>query len=345
MSMISRLLQGRLFYLIASILIAGAFIGLARLRAVEPRPHLAPKLETLEWWPSELDADRLQQLAQERPRAVLAGSLLILLMTGLAIGGSLYTLRALVTGRIRSMWRFASQQIPAWSFGELGRIIVLMLLIAAVLPLIHLGVAALTPTHGQDHHAWITISMLVLDAGLVLSILTFAGWKRRSARETIGLTRAPWAAIGVGLRGYLAAFPWLFGLLALMVEVARRFGWSMPVEPIQELVFQEDRGWVLALTLFLACVVGPLAEELFFRGVLYAALRQRISRVLAMVASSAVFSLLHTNAVGFVPIMALGYLLANVYERTGSLIAPLAVHVVHNSLLLSFALIYRHLLG
>lgn len=137
----------------------------------------------------------------------------------------------------------------------------------------------------------------------------------------------------------------MFALLIGTVELVRRFGLQPPIEPIQELVFNEDRPSVLALTVALACVVGPVTEELFFRGVLYAAIRQRTSRLVSMLASGAIFSLIHTNPIGFLPIMLLGCLLAYVYERTGSLIGPLAVHMFHNTLLMSLALVFRRLVG
>jgi membrane protease YdiL (CAAX protease family) len=117
-----------------------------------------------------------------------------------------------------------------------------------------------------------------------------------------------------------------------------------PVEPIHELLFLEQRPLVLGLTLALACVVGPIVEEIFFRGVLYAALRPRTSRLWAMVISGSFFALVHTNPVGFVPILLLGCLLADVYERTGSLAASITVHMLHNALLIGLGLATKQLL-
>ena len=61
-----------------------------------------------------------------------------------------------------------------------------------------------------------------------------------------------------------------------------------------------------------------------------------------MATTAAIFALVHTNVVGFLPIFLLGYLLADVYDRTGSLAAPLAVHIAHNTYLMSIALVMRH---
>jgi len=154
-----------------------------------------------------------------------------------------------------------------------------------------------------------------------------------------------WESVAVAFRGYLTVFPWIFVLLFLSAALIYRLGFKPPIEPIQELVFQEHRSSVLLMTVLLACFVGPVAEELFFRGIVYTALRQRSSRLVATLLSGAVFALIHTNVMGFVPIMALGCLLAHLYERTGSLAGPMSIHILHNSLLMSVALVFRHLMS
>ena len=105
----------------------------------------------------------------------------------------------------------------------------------------------------------------------------------------------------------------------------------------------EDRAGVVALTALLACVVGPVVEEVLFRGVLFSAVRTQTSRLVAMLISGGLFSALHTNLIGFLPILVLGCLLADLYERTGSLLSCISVHIVHNTLLMSFALILKAL--
>jgi len=143
---------------------------------------------------------------------------------------------------------------------------------------------------------------------------------------------------------YVALFPWLMLLLMIISEAARAFGFQPPLEPIHRLLFLEDRTEVLLVTVLLACVVGPVAEEFFFRGVVYAAIRSRTGRFLAILISGGLFAVTHTNLMGFLPIGVLGCLLSYLYERTGTLAASIAVHVFHNSLLLAFAMMFRHLM-
>lgn len=342
-----RLLRGKLLYVGLGVLVlllyARALPG--RLpQAVDVDSSPVQESPQLAWWPKELTTSTVKEAAQQQPRLAIILAVLSTALTGLLVGGLLIALWALVTGRVKTLWRFVSPGISRWTFGELTRIVLLIAIIAGLMPFVHIAVLAVNPTGAANTHLWVSGSMLVLDLFLLLTIVTFASGAQ-GARRTFFPASAWPNALLVGLRGYLAAFPWLFLSLIVVVELARRFGFQPPIEPIQELVFNESHPGVLALTVVLACLVGPLAEELFFRGVLYGALRQRISPVAAMLISAALFSLIHTNVLGFIPIMLLGCLLAHVYERTGSLAGSLAIHILHNSLLMGLALVFRQLMA
>jgi uncharacterized protein len=87
-----------------------------------------------------------------------------------------------------------------------------------------------------------------------------------------------------------------------------------------------------------AVVVAPIAEELFFRGMLYQALRRRMGAWSAIAISATVFAAAHilqeldgqAGPVAFVLILPLGVLLGWLFERRGSLAAPIAVHAAFN---------------
>jgi len=345
--MIQRILRGRLLYLLAGALIVFIYVKAGPIGS--PTPYEAAKAvpadETLAWWPTGLDPAAFKDAVVREPFLGVTLSVLTMVMVGMGLGGMALSGWALWTGQIRGVFRASSRGVPPWSFGELGRIIALALMVASLLPLLSVAWHVQHPGGGDDRRLGMAVSMLFLDVFVILLILAFAIGKGPSVGMALGWSRSRlWPSITTGLRGYLAVFPWIFILLFIIVEVARSLGLKPPVEPIQELIFQEHRPAVLGLIVVLACVVGPVAEELFFRGVLYAALRQRTSRLAAVVISGAAFSLIHTNPVGFLPITVLGCLLADLYERTGSLASPLAVHLLHNTLLMSLALVFRRLL-
>jgi membrane protease YdiL (CAAX protease family) len=107
---------------------------------------------------------------------------------------------------------------------------------------------------------------------------------------------------------------------------------------------EKRSGILLFLTIFVA-VFGPIAEEMFFRGFMYSAIKKRLGVLSAALLSAAIFSSLHTNIVGFLPIMTLGVLLAYLYETTGSLVASMTVHIVHNSIMIGFVFFIKELMG
>ena len=140
------------------------------------------------------------------------------------------------------------------------------------------------------------------------------------------------AVFGLILYGVVAlAVAWPLGkLLTLLTDDVVR---SRP-----RLTFDEPAG-ALAIGVIFALVVAPFAEELFFRGVLFRALRDRHGFATASVGSTAAFALVHfvprsglDNVVLVAATAVMGAGLALVYERRRNLLAPLAAHVAFNLL-------------
>ncbi len=80
-----------------------------------------------------------------------------------------------------------------------------------------------------------------------------------------------------------------------------------------------------------AAVVIPIGEEVLFRGALQGGLRRWMPPSVAAAMAALVFGSLH-DAASMLPVAALGFLLGLLYERTRSLVLPIVVHVLHNTL-------------
>jgi uncharacterized protein len=83
--------------------------------------------------------------------------------------------------------------------------------------------------------------------------------------------------------------------------------------------------------------VAPFAEEFFFRGFFYGALRTRFSVAVAAILDGLVFGLIHfeggTDGLLIVPPLAvLGVIFCLVYEKTRSLYPVVALHSINNSI-------------
>jgi len=73
-------------------------------------------------------------------------------------------------------------------------------------------------------------------------------------------------------------------------------------------------------------IIAPIAEEIFFRGVIYAGLRKRLPVVPALVLSSALFASAHMDTMRLLPFV-LGVVAALLMEFTGSLVPAILAHM------------------
>lgn len=85
----------------------------------------------------------------------------------------------------------------------------------------------------------------------------------------------------------------------------------------------------LPVILLGACILGPVCEELLFRGLLAGRLARYGQKPAALV-SALLFGLYHANLSQFFYAFALGLLLAYAYFYTGTLRAPIALHMLFN---------------
>jgi membrane protease YdiL (CAAX protease family) len=96
----------------------------------------------------------------------------------------------------------------------------------------------------------------------------------------------------------------------------------------------------LILFFIVGGLFGPVAEELFFRGILYGFLR-RWGVIMALVFSTLIFVLCHPIHQG-IPVTRLlgGILFAVAYEFSGSLIVPITIHVLGNLAIFTISLMF-----
>lgn len=77
-------------------------------------------------------------------------------------------------------------------------------------------------------------------------------------------------------------------------------------------------------------IVIPIMEELIFRGLVYKRMRMRVSATRAIFSSAMFFGLYHGNSVQMIYGALCGLLLAYLYEKYGSVKAPIFAHVLMN---------------
>lgn len=85
-------------------------------------------------------------------------------------------------------------------------------------------------------------------------------------------------------------------------------------------------------------LLGPVLEELLFRGAITRELLRRFRPAAAIVISGLLFGLIHFNPAQSVAGFLMGLLLAWLYWRTRSVVPGIVVHVLNNSLSVGFSL-------
>jgi membrane protease YdiL (CAAX protease family) len=87
----------------------------------------------------------------------------------------------------------------------------------------------------------------------------------------------------------------------------------------------------------LVCVLAPVAEELFFRGFCFTALRRTVGMLPAAALTGIIFGAIHlggTEIEFIVPLMVFGFFLCLLYVWTDSLLPCIVLHALNNALAL-----------
>ena len=130
----------------------------------------------------------------------------------------------------------------------------------------------------------------------------------------------------------------LIGLLMQgVVIVAERF-LPFPTNTPFDVVLR--RAYSLMAVAVFSVTLGPLMEELFFRGFLYPLLRKHFGVLTAIIGTALPFGLVHLAQYGYswasgVLIFMVGVVLATVREKTNSLAAGFLVHVAYNGVIVA----------
>ena len=153
-----------------------------------------------------------------------------------------------------------------------------------------------------------------------------------------------WRSTLAGLRGHRGRQTLRLCLTAVPVILLVNLAQEALFPDIPNLVSEETLLAIMRhpLGLFTIAVLGPLAEELLFRGGVQTDLQRRHSDQGVWVPiglSAAIFALIHMNPAQMPVALVLGGYLGYAYWRTGSLAAPVCIHIFNNGLACLLALL------
>ena len=154
---------------------------------------------------------------------------------------------------------------------------------------------------------------------------------------------SPVAFLGLRSRSFLQVLVWAVGALLVtgLLMNAAMVGWwhgvlgTAPPEDSDQVIvqaFQQSKDAGLRLSIIVAAgLVAPVVEELVYRGLIYGFARSLIGHWPAAVLSSAIFALVHVDAVASLPLFVLALGLATAYDRSRSLWVPVLMHMLFNA--------------
>lgn len=145
-----------------------------------------------------------------------------------------------------------------------------------------------------------------------------------------------WSGTLAGLRGRKGRRSGLVFLLALPITMLVNLGQEVFFPDIPNLVGDDIFRELMfdPLGLLTVCLIGPVCEELLFRGGVQTDISQHHSNqgwMVPILLSSLLFSIAHLNPAQMPIALILGLLLGFAYWWTGSLFASICIHVFNNS--------------
>jgi membrane protease YdiL (CAAX protease family) len=170
------------------------------------------------------------------------------------------------------------------------------------------------------------ISQIATELGFLLVPMALASMKGAKGLRTI-LER-------LGFRAFKpSAFGWM--ALAFVIYLAFTIFYSVVITEPKQKDIAESFGPTF-LQILLIVIAAPIAEETCFRGMLFGGLREKLPRLAAALICGLIFGALHalTGITAVPPLIVFGFLLALLYERTGSIIPGILLHMLNNTIAL-----------
>ena len=175
------------------------------------------------------------------------------------------------------------------------------------------------------------VVVLTLLQAVILSgtAIWLAGRTSKPRAWHFGLRRARfWPSIGWAVLGLVSFFIFVVIYSALVTPEGE--------QSVTEDLGADESTLALIAAGFVVIMVAPVAEEFFFRGFFYRALRTRFGALSAAAIGGLVFGSIHftgPETLELLPILgALGFMFCVVYERTGTLYSVIGLHAFNNSI-------------
>lgn len=260
------------------------------------------------------------------------------LLGWLALAGAVAFVAGLVYAATRQL-RVRRYLPPERYRGPAVLLLLALVVVVATIFQIPFGndILALTGEGGELTPLGAAVVLLSTPVALLLVSWWFVLRPRALAGLPSWMGPDPGRALGIGVLAGIGM--WVVGNLvgAAVIALLQALGIGVDTQLAERAVETLDPWLVVLVVIFLA----PVAEELFFRGVVFNAWLREGGVRWAFIGSTLLFALIHLSIAAFVPILLLGFALAWIYRRTQSLLAPIALHATFNGISVVLVLLTR----
>lgn len=179
----------------------------------------------------------------------------------------------------------------------------------------------------------ISITIIFLSFYLPLFLLTrYYVKERKSSLKVMGLYTINFKLfmIGIGLGGLIFSLATIYELF--LQNLGINVQPQIPVPPgLDKEIIKNIAIRLSPLLIILIGILGPVVEEIYFRGFIYLLLRKYLKISSAMLLSAFIFAVVHLDIVNFPVIFLAGFLLVYFYEKYLSLPLVMIAHGVNNT--------------
>jgi len=205
-------------------------------------------------------------------------------------------------------------------------------------------VQTLTPDIESPAHQ-LAANIVMIFWYLILLILFFPAARFGFARGLKGFGLRPRNAVkdlAAAALTLTAVLPLIYGALAAVYWIGKLLNPDFAIQQHASLTALSDfpQWWMRAVIVFGAVLIVPLFEEVLFRGFLQSALTAQLRKPwISIGLTSGLFALMHPYPTNLLPLFILSVGLGYAYEKSGSLLRPIFMHILFNGINITFTLL------
>lgn len=185
--------------------------------------------------------------------------------------------------------------------------------------------------------AEMAISVVLQDVLFILCILYYMKFDVKLPLSAINWRPIDLPTVGKSILLGICFVVAMNGLMLLLSTLMPR---KIPPQDIEKIFSLGDPWMTFFVSLLVMAVVAPIAEEFFFRGLLFHAILPNLGERGAMLVTGLCFGLAHGDIYRFLPLAMAGYVFQLIAQKAGTIKASMIAHGVWNGLTVIYAFLF-----